>query len=124
MQTVSYKKKIPWWKIGFVFMVVIIIVIGLSLFVPGLAGMILGALTGLGIAIYTFFVGSPSWLSVVAAVAITLGVVVLITQRKYFVKQTVKVATPLNAPLQSQLQGANSLFNPVTTTDVKVEDKT
>ena len=109
------KKKLPWLKIIVVLMAVAFVVFALSVVAPGFGAWIMGGLTGIGVSIYMFFVGAPSVYSVVAAVAITAGTLILVTQRKYFFKQKIfdgQAAQAMGvAPLQTGLMQTNPFAN-------------
>ncbi len=124
MQTQTYgvKKRIPWAKILLVVMVIVMVVVVLGFTVPQIGTMLLGA----GAGILDTIVGFAVWMAVTQtaiAAAITAGVLILITQRRYFIRKKITVAAPVYGaqPLQQQLQGSNTLFNPLNT-DVKQEE--
>lgn len=109
--TISVKKKIPWLKIALILLVICIVIYALSAAVPALGSAIIGGFAAAGMAVYMFFIGAPSWISVVAAVTITAGVFVLVTQRKYFFKQKIldtRAASTLGVPLQGGLIQPNA----------------
>ena len=124
MQTQTYgvKKRIPWAKILLVFMVIFMVVVVLGFTVPQIGT----SLSGFGVMALDSVVGFVMWMAVTQtaiAVAATALVLILITQRRYFIRKRVTVAVPTYgvAPLQQQLQGSSTLFNPLNT-DVKPED--
>ena len=124
MQTQTYgvKKRIPWAKILLVLMVIIMVAIVLGFTVPQIGA----SLAGFGVMILDSIVGFAVWMAVTQtaiAVAITAIVLILITQRRYFIRKRITVAAPTyaTAPLQQQLQGSSTLFNPLNT-DVKQEE--
>jgi len=111
MSNVYVKKKIPWLKILLVLLVIGIGIYALSMAVPALGGAIIGAFIGAGIGIYMFFIGAPTYLSVIAAIGITVIIFVVITQRKYFFKQKIfnsSAAASTGIPLQSGLIQSNA----------------
>ena len=58
-----------------------------------------------------FFIGAPSWISVVSAVSITVIIFVVVTQRKYFFKQKIldtSAAASVGVPLQGGLIQSNA----------------
>jgi Zn-dependent protease with chaperone function len=122
MQTSTYsvKARFPWAKFLLVIMAVVLVIVVLGFLVPQIGGFLISGLAGVGTGIYMFFVGAPTIYSVIAAVGLTAIVFVVITQRKYFIRRKVTVATNPYQPLQNQLQGSG-MFNPVTT-DVKQEE--
>jgi len=115
MSSQYVKKKIPWLKILLVVLVIGIVIYGLSAAVPALGGAIIGAFAGLGNGLYMFFIGAPSYLSVITAVVITSGVFILVTQRKYFFKQKIYDGAAAQsmgvAPLQTGLMQTNPFAN-------------
>ena len=105
------KKKIPWLKIIVVLLLVAFVIFGLSDVAPGFGSWIMGGIGGIGVGIYMFFIGAPSVYSVVAAVALTTGILILITQRKYFFKQKIldtSAAASVGVPLQGGLIQPNA----------------
>ena len=72
MSKTYVKKKIPWLKILLVLMLVGIAIYALASVVPALGSAIIGGFIGVGVGIYMFFIGAPSWISVVSAVSITV----------------------------------------------------
>ena len=109
------KKKIPWLKIIVILMAVAFVIFGLSVVAPGFGAWIMGGIGAVGLGIYMFFIGAPSVYSVVAAVAITAGALILITQRKYFFKQKIYDGSAAQsmgvAPLQTGLMQTNPFAN-------------
>jgi hypothetical protein len=109
------KKKIPWLKILVILLVVGIVIYALAAAVPALGGAIIGAFVGVGNGFYMFFIGAPSYISVIVAVAITSGVFILVTQRKYFFKQKIYDGSAAQsmgvAPLQTGLMQSNPFAN-------------
>lgn len=116
MSKVYAKKKLPWLKIALVLLLICIGIYALSTVVPALGGAIIGAFTAAGAGIYMFFFGAPTYLSVVAAVGITVLAFVLITQRKYFFKQKIAdYSAAQNMGIQAPLQGGLVNTNPMQT---------
>jgi hypothetical protein len=111
MSKTYVKKKIPWLKIAMVLLIIGIGIYALSMAVPALGGAIIGGFVAIGVGIYMFFIGAPTWLSVVSAVSITVVLFVLVTQRKYFFKQKVldtSAAMSAGVPLQGSLIQPNA----------------
>jgi hypothetical protein len=108
------KGKIPWTLIALIAIVAVFVVYILGQAVPALGVAILGGLNSVGVGIYNFFIVSPSYLSVFAAVGITAGVLILITQRKYFFKQKISNSNlPMAPTLQGGLINTSPLVNPM-----------
>jgi hypothetical protein len=97
------KGKIPWFKIGFVVLCIVLVFIGVGVLLPGAGAAMVGGFIGFWIGVYEFFFVVPTAMSTVVAIAMTTGVLVLITQRKYFFKQKISNA---NIGTTSTLQGA------------------
>jgi hypothetical protein len=111
MSKTYVKKKIPWLKILLVLMLVGIAIYALASVVPALGSAIIGGFAGVGVGIYMFFIGAPSWISVVSAVSITVIIFVVVTQRKYFFKQKIldtSAAASVGVPLQGGLIQSNA----------------
>jgi hypothetical protein len=123
------KKKIPWLKIALVLLIIGIVIYALAAAVPALGGAIIGVFVGIGNGLYMFFIGAPSYISVIAAVGITAGVFILVTQRKYFFKQKIYDGSAAQSmgvgPLQTGLMQTNPFANqPSTGTVVADPTKT
>jgi len=105
------KKKIPWLKIALVVTIIVFSIILASVLFPFIGALIVGGILGFFAGVYAFFFVSPTWISVVVAVGLTAGVLVLITQRRYFFKQ--KVSDYKGAAANPVLQGGLINTNPV-----------